>query len=80
MARSAPIAPPPRLKLAEAETPAQAPAPNIETSDDDAKQHYINVRVSRQDFINIKTAALIENMKLGPYILHIHRAYQANKG
>lgn len=71
MARQASIAPPPR----------EAPrlAPNIEAPGaDDPK--YINFRVTREAFIDIKKAALDEGMKLGDYMVHVHRAYQAKRG
>lgn len=66
MAKAASIAPPPR------ETKA-APA-NIEKPAGDIK--YINFRVSRDQFIEVKKAALDAGMTLGDYLLHAHRAYQ----
>lgn len=81
MARGAAIAPPPRetVKPAEPEAPKPAKTANIETpTGKDAK--YINFRVSREDFVDIKTAALREDLTLGAYLMHTHRVYQAKKG
>lgn len=75
MARSAPIAPPPRVVTEAASTAS----PNIETPDADDPR-YINFRVNRETFVEIKKAALDEGMKLGEYMVHAHRSYRVKRG
>ncbi|MDO9588786.1 MAG: hypothetical protein Q7J13_12740 [Brevundimonas sp.] len=57
--------------------PAERPAPERPgagpaTSE---KERFVNFRVSHDEFVEIKTAALREGLTLGQYVKLIHRAY-----
>ena len=40
-------------------------------------QRFLNARVSQDEFVDIKMAALRERLTLGQYLLRAHRMYQA---
>jgi len=59
--------------------PAERPAPDQPgagpaTSE---KERFVNFRVSHEEFVEIKTAALREGLTLGQYVKLIHRAYHS---
>lgn len=64
--------PPPRESIKEA--PANIEKPSSEET------KYVNFRVTRAEFVEVKKAALDEGMTLGAYMMHVHRAYQSKKG
>lgn len=64
--------PPPREAVKQAE-------PNIEKPAVEGPK-YINFRVDKETFREIKKAALDEDMTLGDYMIHAHRTYQSKKG
>lgn len=59
--------------------PADRPAPNQSgavpaTSE---KERFVNFRVSHDEFVEIKTAALREGLTLGQYVKLVHGAYHS---
>jgi hypothetical protein len=43
------------------------------------RQRFLSARVSREEFVDIKTAALRDGVTLGEYFLRAHRMYQARE-
>lgn len=43
---------------------------------DQGTARFMNARVSQEEFVDIKTAALREGLTLRQYLLQTHRAYQ----
>ena len=41
------------------------------------KERYVNFRVSHDEFVEIKTAALREGLTLGQYVKLVHGAYHS---
>ena len=59
--------------------PAEQPAPSPSgarpvTSE---KERFVNFRVSHDEFVEIKTAALREGLTLGQYVKLVHGAYRS---
>lgn len=44
------------------------------------KERFVNFRVSHDEFVEIKTAALREGLTLGQYVKLVHGAYHSRAG
>ena len=60
--------------------PAERPAPQHYGAGpaNPEKERFLNFRVSHDEFVEIKTAALRDGLTLGQYVKLIHRTYQSS--